>query len=151
MLQWGNVHLSMARKFLDDAAMKGTFKDLESRIKSEFDSAASKYKEALGIKTDFYDGEMQLGQVDFERAKLAAGFLPEPVRCTTVSPPPRPLPAPTNMPGWHHNKSCGEDIVLELGTQSGQCSGCSHFHRFMCRKALCLKFPRICLASIQIS
>ncbi|KAL3157883.1 hypothetical protein ABBQ32_012294 [Trebouxia sp. C0010 RCD-2024] len=84
MLQWGNVHLSMARKFLDDAAMKGTFKDLESRIKSEFDSAAAKYKEALGIKTDFYDGEMQLGQVDFERAKLAAGFLPEPVRVNPV-------------------------------------------------------------------
>ena len=80
MLQWGNVHLSMARKFLDEAAMKGTFKDLESRIQSEFDTAAGRYREALSIKADFYDGEMQLGQVDFERAKLAAGFLPEPVR-----------------------------------------------------------------------
>lgn len=97
MLQWGNVHLSMARKFLDDAAMKGTFKDLESRIKSEFDSAAAKYKEALGIKTDFYDGEMQLGQVDFERAKLAAGFLPEPVRCSVM--PHTPLSPPSTPTG----------------------------------------------------
>ena len=80
MLQWGNVHLSMARKFLDDASLKHTFSELEPRIHSEFDSAANKYREALSIKADFYDGEMQLGQVDFERAKLAAGFIPEPVR-----------------------------------------------------------------------
>ncbi len=80
MLQWGNVHLSMARKFLDEAAIKGTFSDLRSRIESEFDKVTGKYKEALSIKADFYDGEMQLGQVDFERAKLAAGFIPEPVR-----------------------------------------------------------------------
>lgn len=83
MLQWGNVHLSMARKFLDEAAIKGTFEERESRIQSEFDTAAGKYREALSIKADFYDGEMQLGQVDFERAKLAAGFIPEPVRCCT--------------------------------------------------------------------
>ena len=80
MLQWGNVHLSMARKFLDEAALKGTFSQLQSRVESEFDKASAKYREALGIKSDFYDGEMQLGQVDFEKAKLAAGFLPAPVR-----------------------------------------------------------------------
>lgn len=80
MLQWGNVHLSMARKFLDEAAIKGSFSELQPRIQAEFDKASGKYNEALGIKTDFYDGEMQLGQVDFERAKLAAGFIPEPVR-----------------------------------------------------------------------
>lgn len=80
MLQWGNVHLSMARKFLDEAAIKDTLNELTPRIQSEFDTAAGKYREALSIKADFYDGEMQLGQVDFERAKLAAGFLPVPVR-----------------------------------------------------------------------
>ena len=82
MLQWGNVHLSLARKFLDEAAIKGSLSDLQGRIEAEFDKAAAKYKEALGIKSDFYDGEMQLGQVDFERAKLTAGFIPEPVRCS---------------------------------------------------------------------
>lgn len=60
--------------------MKGTFSDLQTRIESEFDQATAKYKEALSIKADFYDGEMQLGQVDFEKAKLTAGFMPQPVR-----------------------------------------------------------------------
>ncbi len=80
MLQWGNVFLSIARKFLDEAAIKGTFSEHQARIESEFDKATDKYKEALSIKADFYDGEMQLGQVDFERAKLTAGFIPQPVR-----------------------------------------------------------------------
>ncbi len=80
MLQWGNVFLSIARKLLDEAAIKGSFSDHQSRIESEFDKATAKYKEALSIKADFYDGEMQLGQVDFERAKLTAGFIPQPVR-----------------------------------------------------------------------
>ena len=70
----------MARKFLDEAALRGTFSQLSARIESEFDKASAKYRDALGIKADFYDGEMQLGQVDFEKAKLAAGFLPAPVR-----------------------------------------------------------------------
>ena len=80
MLQWGNVYLSMARKFLDEAAVKGNIPEVTERVQADFDRAAGKYKEALAIKADFYDGEMQLGQVDFERAKLAAGFTPEPVR-----------------------------------------------------------------------
>ncbi len=80
MLQWGNVFLSIARKLLDEAAIKGSFSDHQARIESEFDKATAKYKEALSIKADFYDGEMQLGQVDFERAKLTAGFIPQPVR-----------------------------------------------------------------------
>lgn len=80
MLQWGNVFLSIARKLLDEAAIKGSFSEHQTRIESEFDKATAKYKEALSIKADFYDGEMQLGQVDFERAKLTAGFIPQPVR-----------------------------------------------------------------------
>ena len=80
MLQWGNVFLSIARKLLDEAAIKGSFSEHQARIESEFDKATAKYKEALSIKADFYDGEMQLGQVDFERAKLTAGFIPQPVR-----------------------------------------------------------------------
>lgn len=80
MLQWGNVYLSMARKFLDEAATNSSVSEVTERVHTEFDKAAAKYKEALDIKADFYDGEMQLGQVDFERAKLAAGFTPEPVK-----------------------------------------------------------------------
>ena len=81
MLQWGNVYLSLARKYLDEAAIKGNIPEVEEKVQAQFDKATGKYKEALTIKADFYDGEMQLGQVDFERAKLAAGFTPEPVRC----------------------------------------------------------------------
>lgn len=74
------MHLSLARKFLDEAASKGSIPEVAERVQADFDKATAKYKEALAIKADFYDGEMQLGQVDFERAKLAAGFTPEPVR-----------------------------------------------------------------------
>ena len=90
MLQWGNVFLSLARKYLDEAAIKGNIPEVEEKVQAQFDKATAKYKDALGIKADFYDGEMQLGQVDFERAKLAAGFTPEPVRYLPC--PSLPLP-----------------------------------------------------------
>ncbi|KAL4571432.1 hypothetical protein LXL04_018191 [Taraxacum kok-saghyz] len=67
---WGNVHMSRARK-------RVSFKEHDS-IKSAYDwaqmeylKAGERYKEAIRIKPDFYEGFLALGQQKFEQAKLS--------------------------------------------------------------------------------
>lgn len=81
LLNWGNVHVCIAHKFLDEAATNGApLAGVADRVSAEFAEAERRYKEAMAYKPDFYDGACALGQLEFERAKLAAGLLVKPVR-----------------------------------------------------------------------
>ncbi|MED6208026.1 hypothetical protein PIB30_041284 [Stylosanthes scabra] len=75
LFNWGNVHMSRARKLVSSAE-DGSRESLEN-IKSAYDwaqneyiKAESRYEEALRIKPDFYEGLLALGYQQFEQARL---------------------------------------------------------------------------------
>ncbi|RVW53896.1 Protein PHOX4 [Vitis vinifera] len=77
LFNWGNVHMSMARKrvFLTE---DGSRESIIAQIKTayewaqkEYIKASLRYEEALKIKPDFYEGHLALGQQQFEQAKLS--------------------------------------------------------------------------------
>ncbi|KAL1353264.1 hypothetical protein AAHE18_06G226000 [Arachis hypogaea] len=75
LFNWGNVHMSRARKRVSSAE-DGSRESLES-IKSAYDwaqneytKAETRYEEAVRIKPDFYEGLLALGYQQFEQAKL---------------------------------------------------------------------------------
>ncbi|XP_062078219.1 protein PHOX1-like [Humulus lupulus] len=77
LFNWGNVHMSRARKrvyFTEDASKDSVL----SQIKIAYDwaqqqyiEAVNRYEEALKMKPDFYEGYLALGQQQFEQAKLS--------------------------------------------------------------------------------
>lgn len=76
LLNWGNVHMSRARKrvFFSEDNSRDT---ILSQIKTAYDwsnkeyiKAGLRYEEALKIKPDFYEGLLALGHQQFEQAKL---------------------------------------------------------------------------------
>ncbi|KAI4344213.1 hypothetical protein L6164_011464 [Bauhinia variegata] len=77
LFNWGNVHMSRARKkvyFTEDSSEE----NLNEQIKSAYDwtqkeyrKAGEKYEEAITLKSDFYEGFLALGQQQFEQAKLS--------------------------------------------------------------------------------
>ncbi|KAH7688427.1 Myosin assembly protein/sexual cycle protein and related proteins protein [Dioscorea alata] len=77
LFNWGNVHMSRARKrlFLSEDASKATMlaqiKSAYEWAKAEYIKAGKRYEEALKIKPDFYEGLLALGQQQFEQAKLS--------------------------------------------------------------------------------
>ncbi|CAN8273274.1 unnamed protein product [Cochlearia groenlandica] len=76
MFNWGNVHMSKARKqvcFPEDATREAIVEALDAAFvwtRDEYKKAAEKYKEAIIIKPDFYEALLALGQEQFEQAKL---------------------------------------------------------------------------------
>ncbi|XP_058067426.1 protein PHOX1-like [Magnolia sinica] len=80
LFNWGNVHMSQARKRMiltEDASSDSVIEQVRSAYawsKRENKKAGEKYKEALKIKHDFYEGFLALGQQQFERAKLSWCF-----------------------------------------------------------------------------
>lgn len=81
LLNWGNVHVCIAHKHLDEAAAANTpLSEVADVVNKEFDAAEVRYKEALAYKPDFFDGLCAMGQLEFERAKLKAGLAVKPVR-----------------------------------------------------------------------
>ncbi|CAL0320171.1 unnamed protein product [Lupinus luteus] len=77
LFNWGNVHMSRARKkvYLTEDSSK---EHMQEQIKSsyewaqkEYAKAGEKYEAAVEIKSDFYEGFMALGQQQFEKAKLS--------------------------------------------------------------------------------
>ncbi|KAJ9702701.1 hypothetical protein PVL29_004433 [Vitis rotundifolia] len=77
LFNWGNVHMSMARKrvFLTE---DGSRESIIAQIKTayewaqkEYIKASLRYEEALKIKPDFYEGHLALGLQQFEQAKLS--------------------------------------------------------------------------------
>ncbi|CAK9134283.1 unnamed protein product [Ilex paraguariensis] len=77
LFNWGNVHMSRARKrvyFTEDASRESILAQVESSFdwaQNEYAKAGKRYEEALKIKPDFYEGILALGQQQFEQAKLS--------------------------------------------------------------------------------
>ncbi|GER51713.1 tetratricopeptide repeat-containing protein [Striga asiatica] len=81
LFNWGNVHLSKARKraavsedSFPESAL-GLAKDAYKWAQVEYSHAGSKYKEALTVKPDFYEGLLALGLQQFEQAKLSWSYM----------------------------------------------------------------------------
>ncbi|KAL8206284.1 hypothetical protein R6Q57_009835 [Mikania cordata] len=74
---WGNVHMSRARKRVyhgENGSQESVFlqiKDSYEWTQMEYVKAGERYKEAIKIKPDFYEGLLALGQQQFEQAKLS--------------------------------------------------------------------------------
>ncbi|CAH9076809.1 unnamed protein product [Cuscuta europaea] len=81
LFNWGNVHMSKARKrvHLTEDGSKGSVLE---QVKCAFDwahneygLAGRRYEEAVKLKADFYEGLLALGQLQFEQAKLQWYYL----------------------------------------------------------------------------
>ncbi|XVF89357.1 hypothetical protein PTKIN_Ptkin19aG0123900 [Pterospermum kingtungense] len=76
LFNWGNVHMSRARKlvfFTEDGSRESILAQIKSAYEwalKEYVLAAKRYEEALNIKPDFHEGLLALGQQQFEQAKL---------------------------------------------------------------------------------
>ncbi|XP_015885823.3 protein PHOX1 [Ziziphus jujuba] len=76
LFNWGNVHMSRARKQVscpEDASRDSIMEQIKAAYdwaQKEYRKAEMRYEEALKIKPDFYEGYLALGQQQFEHAKL---------------------------------------------------------------------------------
>lgn len=76
LFNWGNVHVSRARKQVscpEDASKDSIIEQIKAAYdwaQKEYRNAEMRYEEALKIKPDFYEGYLALGQQQFEHAKL---------------------------------------------------------------------------------
>ncbi|CAN1828452.1 Protein PHOX1 [Linum perenne] len=76
LFNWGNVHMSRARKrvsFPEDGSRETLLALLKSAYewsKTEYLKAGERYHLALKLKPDFYESLLALGQQQFEQAKL---------------------------------------------------------------------------------
>ncbi|CDP10491.1 unnamed protein product [Coffea canephora] len=77
LFNWGNVHMSRARKrvyLTEDASRESVLEQVKNAYgwaQKEYSAAGKKYEEALLIKPNFYEGILALGQQQFEQAKLS--------------------------------------------------------------------------------
>ncbi|KAG8375817.1 hypothetical protein BUALT_Bualt10G0139800 [Buddleja alternifolia] len=77
LFNWGNVHLSKARKrvFLpEDSSAESMLMQVKAAYEwaqKEYAKAGMRYEEALKLKPDFYEGLLALGLQKFEQAKLS--------------------------------------------------------------------------------
>lgn len=76
LFNWGNVHMSRARKrasFSEDGSKESAVEHIKAAYewaKKEYMKAEKRYEEALKFKPDFYEGYLALGHQQFEQAKL---------------------------------------------------------------------------------
>ncbi|XP_027361817.1 protein PHOX1-like isoform X2 [Abrus precatorius] len=77
LFNWGNVHMSRARKkvyLTDDSSKEHMFEQIKNSYEwaqKEYAKAGEKYEAAIKIKSDFYEGFLAFGQQQFEQAKLS--------------------------------------------------------------------------------
>ncbi|XVF34532.1 hypothetical protein REPUB_Repub18cG0067100 [Reevesia pubescens] len=77
LFNWGNVHMSRARKrvyFTEDGSRESILEQIKATYdwaQLEYSKAGKRYEEALRIKPDFYEALLALGQQQFEQAKLS--------------------------------------------------------------------------------
>lgn len=77
LFNWGNVHMSRARKkvyLTDDSSKERMYEQIKSSYEwaqKEYAKAGEKFEAAIKIKSDFYEGFLALGQQRFEQAKLS--------------------------------------------------------------------------------
>ncbi|KAG6414228.1 hypothetical protein SASPL_126946 [Salvia splendens] len=80
LFNWGNVHMSRARKrvyLTEDASKEPVLTRVKSAYewaRAEYENAGKRYKEALKIKPNFYEAILAVGQQEFEQAKLSWYF-----------------------------------------------------------------------------
>ncbi|XP_058087137.1 protein PHOX1-like [Magnolia sinica] len=80
LFNWGNVHISRARKrvfLMEDASKETILLQVQSAYewaRGEYEKASERYKEAIKIKPNFYEGLLALGLQQFEQAKLTWYF-----------------------------------------------------------------------------
>ncbi|CAN7008490.1 hypothetical protein IGI04_010998 [Brassica rapa subsp. trilocularis] len=76
LFNWGNIHMSKARRqiyFPEDGSRETILEKVEAGFEwatKEYNKAAEKYEEAVQVKYDFYEAYLALGQQQFEQAKL---------------------------------------------------------------------------------
>ncbi|KAL5988109.1 hypothetical protein ACLOJK_035872 [Asimina triloba] len=76
LFNWGNVHMSRARKrvvLMEDSSKELLLLQVKSAYEwacKEYEKAGGRYKESVKIKPDFYEGFVALGLQQFEQAKL---------------------------------------------------------------------------------
>ncbi|QHN81938.1 Octicosapeptide/phox/Bem1p domain protein [Arachis hypogaea] len=75
LFNWGNVHMSRARKrvsFAEDGSRESleSIKSAYDWAQTEYTRAETRYEEAVRIKPDFYERLLTLGYQQFEQAKL---------------------------------------------------------------------------------
>ncbi|KAK1276909.1 hypothetical protein QJS04_geneDACA003743 [Acorus gramineus] len=77
LFNWGNIHMSRARKQLylsEDATRESVLEQVRTAYewaKKEYLKAEKRYEEAIKIKSDFYEGLFAMGLQQFEQAKLS--------------------------------------------------------------------------------
>ncbi|KAL2338447.1 hypothetical protein Fmac_012893 [Flemingia macrophylla] len=77
LFNWGNVHMSRARKkvyFTEDSSKEHLCEQIKSSYEwalEEYAKAGEKYEAAIKIKSDFHEGFLALGLQQFEQAKLS--------------------------------------------------------------------------------
>ncbi|PPS05491.1 hypothetical protein GOBAR_AA15157 [Gossypium barbadense] len=77
LFNWGNVHMSRARKrvyFTEDGSRESVLKQIKKTYdyaQLEYSKAGKRYEEALRIKPDFYEAHLALAQQQFEQGKLS--------------------------------------------------------------------------------
>lgn len=76
LFNWGNVHMSRARRRVFTEYHTGESEvsqvtDAYSLAQKEYSIAGKRFEEALKIKPNFYEGIIALGQLQFEQAKLS--------------------------------------------------------------------------------
>lgn len=81
LFNWGNVHMSRARKGVylseddsEDSSLIERIKDTYEFTQLEYKRARTRYEESLKIKPDFYEAILALGQNMLERARLSWYF-----------------------------------------------------------------------------
>ena len=81
-MQWGYVYLCMGKRLVEKAAYEGTpLADVAEEAEEQFKRAEGRYLEALRISLKNCDAKASIASLDFERAKLAAGFVTMPLKC----------------------------------------------------------------------
>ncbi|KAJ8485483.1 hypothetical protein OPV22_017968 [Ensete ventricosum] len=77
LFNWGNAHMSRARKKLflsEDASKESALERVKEAYKwahAEYIKAGRRYEEALKTNPDFYEGHFALAQQQFEQSKLS--------------------------------------------------------------------------------
>lgn len=75
LFNWGNVHMSRAKKkapLIEDTSTESVLAQVNRAYEwalREYEKAGKKYREAVSIKPNFYEGFLALGQQQFEQAK----------------------------------------------------------------------------------
>ncbi|KAI4337291.1 hypothetical protein L6164_015724 [Bauhinia variegata] len=80
VFNWGNIHMSRARKrvsFPEDGSRESALEHIKAAYEwaqKEYMKAEMRYGEALKIKPNFYEGFLALGHQQFEQAKLCWNY-----------------------------------------------------------------------------